>query len=89
MNTSGVIRRLPLVSYLILPLVVLSFLSFPVFNAISYGRLSGALTVTLFGIGFVWQIVTVYHHRQRVLPWLLLAVYFSAPLILFTIMIVA
>jgi hypothetical protein len=88
MNTSGIIRRSPLVSCLLLPLVLLSFLAFPIFNAVSYGHVSGSVAVNLFGVGFVWQIFTVYHHRQRVLPWLLLGAYACA-LILFIVMVVA
>ena len=88
MNTAGIIRRLPLVSYLLFPLVLISFLAFPIFNAVSYGHASGAVAVILFGLGFVWQIFTVYYHRQRVLPWLFLGAYACA-LILYVVMVVA
>jgi hypothetical protein len=75
MSAPRIIRWLPVVSYILLAATLLSFLAFPVLNAISHGHTSGAYFFPIFAFAVAWQVFTVYHHRRRLLPWLLLAFY--------------
>ena len=67
MNTTGIVRKAPLVSCLLFIGAVPAFLAYPVFNAVSHGRAASSVFCALFLVGFAWQCFTLYHHPRRVL----------------------
>ncbi len=73
-----IIRKAPLVSYVLFVAVLLGCLSYPVLNASSLGAGANATLLVPFGIAFAWQLFTVYHHGSRVLQWVLLCFYVCA-----------
>ncbi len=77
MNNAAIVRRAPLVSYLLFAGVILAFVAYPVANGLSHGPAAGVSFAVLFAVGCVWQLFTVYYHGQRALQWLLLCIYVS------------